>query len=134
MKTAQDCSVGFTILGRAGSDLAMEAFQHAANISVGRAVGFGVLAITVIMVSCAFDFALSLRIGFVLTLVMSVILLMQYQRATTSKPERSETWMILADHERPQNEAARAVFVRVLAETYLGYSIRVFSALQSLPQ
>jgi hypothetical protein len=106
----------------------MEAFQYAANMCVGRAVGFGVLAITVVMVSCAFDFALSLRIGFVLTLVMSAILLLQYQRTPTRKPERSEAWMTLADHERPKNEAARAVFVQVLAETYLGYSIRVFSA------
>ena len=106
----------------------MEAFEQAANMCIGRAVGFGILAITVVMVSCAFDFTLSLRIGFVLTLAMTAILFWQYQRTATRKPERSEAWMVLADHERPQNDAARAVFVKVLADTYLTYTVRVFSA------
>jgi hypothetical protein len=106
----------------------MEVFQQAADMCIGRAVGFGVLAISVVMVSCAFDFTLALRMGVVLTLAMTAILFWQYQRAGTRKPERSETWIVLSAHERPQNEAARAVFVKVLAETYLTYTVRVFSA------
>ncbi len=105
----------------------MEEIRAAAHFCIGRAVGFAGLAISVIMVACAFDFTMSLKMGVVLTLAMTTVLFWNFQTAHSKKPERSEVWIVLPVENRPKNEASREVFRRVMAETYLFYTVRVFS-------
>ncbi len=105
----------------------MEPIREAAHFCIGRAVGFGGLAISVVMVSCAFDFTLALRMGLVLTLAMTAILFWMFQTVGNRKPERSEVWLTLPVDERPKNDASRAVFKQIMEDTYLFYTIRAFS-------
>ncbi len=105
----------------------MEEIRAAAHFCIGRAVGFAGLAISVIMISCSFDFTISLKMGLALTLAMTSVLFWHYQTAHTKKPERSEVWITLPVEYRPKNEASRDVFRRVMAETYLFYTVRAFS-------
>ncbi|MCU0790503.1 MAG: hypothetical protein MUE79_05545 [Nitratireductor sp.] len=104
----------------------MDPIREAAHFCIGRAVGFGGLAISVVMVSCAFDFTLALRMGLILTLAMTAILFWMFQTVGSRKPERSEVWLTLPVDERPNNDAARAAFKQIMEDTYLFYTIRAF--------
>jgi hypothetical protein len=104
----------------------MEPVREAAHMCIGRAVGFGGLAISVVMVSCAFDFTLALRMGLILTLAMTAILYWMFQTVGSRKPERSEVWFTLPIDERPKSDASRAAFKQIMEDTYLFYTIRAF--------
>jgi hypothetical protein len=104
----------------------MDSVREAALFSIGRAVGFGGLAISVVMVSCAFDFTLALRMGLILTLAMTVILFWMFQTVGNRKPERSEVWLTLPVDERPKSDTARAAFKQIMEDTYLFYAVRAF--------
>ena len=104
----------------------MDRMQQAAQISVGRAVGFGGFAISLVMLSFAFDFALACKVGFILTLVMTSILLWFHQTAPNRRPEHCEAWLLLSTDDRPSGEQATAIFRKVMAETYLHFAVRTF--------
>lgn len=105
----------------------MEMYRNAAMFAVGRAVFFGGFAITMIMLAFSFDFLLSLRAGAILTLILSALLLWFGQTAPRRRPERSETWILLAENDRPKSEAMRRVFHQAMQETYYFYSLRAFA-------
>lgn len=105
----------------------MEHFSRSAGISVGRAVFFGGLAITLVMMGLAFDYALALRTGAILTLIMSVALLWFGQTAFSRKAERTEAWLLLAEKHRPRTKASLRVFQQVMQDTFYFYSLRAFA-------
>ncbi len=100
----------------------MEKVRQVAMFCVGRAVFFGGFAISIVMLSFAFDFALSLRSGAMLTLVMSLILLWFAQTAQNRSPQSTETWILLADDRRPRNDHARKAFCEVMKGVYGFYA------------
>lgn len=106
----------------------MDRMRDAAMLSVGRAVGFGGLGISMVMLGSAFDVALALRAGFTLTLVLTAILLWNYQAAPGRRAEQFEAWIILPVEDRPSGDAARGVFANIMAETYLYFAVRSFGA------
>jgi len=102
----------------------MEIFRYTAMLAIGRAVFFGGFAISMVMLSFAYDYSMSLRAGAVMTLGMSAILLWFGQTAFSRKPERSEVWLLLKDDARPKCEASRKVFHQAMQETYYFFSYR----------
>jgi len=106
----------------------MERFEQAALLCVGRGVGFGALAIAMVMTGTAFNLALSLKFGFILTLAMTAVLLWNHHYAPATRAERFEAWLVLPVEDRPSTDAAKTVFRRIIAETYLYFAVRSFAA------
>ena len=110
----------------------MENVREKAMNCVGRAVFFGYFAISMVMLGFMFDLALFFRSGAVLTLLMSVLLLWYGQTAHMRPPHKTETWLLLDQEFRPQNDHTIRAFTQVLKEVY-GYfaaiAIRIALAL-----
>lgn len=96
----------------------MEKVRDQAMLCVGRAVFFGYLAISMVMLGSMFDLVLFFRTGAILTLVMAITLLWFAQTASDRAPEKTETWLLLEDRYRPHNEHAVRLFSQVLREVY----------------
>ena len=79
----------------------MEAIEAAAFVSVGRACGFALLAIVVLMLAFAFDPVLATRVGGVLGFAVVGVLLLYGWRAPRRPYHRSEAWVILKKEHRP---------------------------------
>ena len=105
----------------------MQRFEQTAIVSIGRAVFFAGLAISLLMLGFAYDYAAALRAGAVLSIGLSAVLLWFAKTAHPAKLETCETWMLLAEKDRPANPAARAVLVTVLRQTYLYFAVRAFA-------
>ncbi len=100
----------------------MEKIRKAAMFSVGRAVFFGGFAISIVMLSLAFNFALALKGGAILTLIMALILLWCTLTAEHRSPKSTETWILLDDRSRPVNGHAVRAFRLVMKEVYGFYA------------
>lgn len=102
----------------------MEQFRKVAMFCVGRAVFFGSFAVSIVMLSFAFDLVLLFRSGAILALIMSVILLWYAQTAQSREPRTTETWLLLEEARRPKNDHAKRAFRLVMKETYGYFSLR----------
>jgi hypothetical protein len=100
----------------------MEAIERVAYVSVGRACGFGGLAIICFMVGLSFDPHLAARAGGFFSLVMTGILLVMAATAPTRPYKRTETWLMLSEAERPAAHVAQAAIGSILREAYLWYA------------
>jgi hypothetical protein len=100
----------------------MEAIERVAYLSVGRACGFGGLAIVCFMVGLSYDPQLAARTGGFFSLVMTVILLLMAAKAPTRPYKRTETWLMLSEAERPAAHVAQAAIGSILREVYLWYA------------
>ncbi len=105
----------------------MQRFEQTAIVSIGRAVFFAGLAISLLMMGFAYDYASALRAGALLSIGLSAVLLWFAKTADPGKLEKCETWMLLAEKDRPANPASRAVLATVLRDTYLYFSVRAFA-------
>lgn len=101
----------------------MEKIRDKAMFCVGRAVFFGYLAISMVMLGSMFDLSLSFRSGAILCLIMALILLYFAQTAPARPPENTETWLLLKEELRPRNAPAREVFGRMMQEVYVHYAV-----------
>jgi hypothetical protein len=100
----------------------VDRIRTAAEISVGRAVGFGALAVGTVVIGLVFEPVLALKAGSVLTLLMVVILLLKSEQARTRPYRRTEVWLILDRRlELPEDRAQRMVS-QVLHDTYDRYA------------
>jgi hypothetical protein len=100
----------------------MDAVERAAYLSIGRACGFGALAIFTFMVGLSFEPVLAARAGGVLTLVMVAVLVWSSLTAMTWPYKRTETWLILELDERPPEREAQRIIGGVLKEAYGWYA------------
>jgi hypothetical protein len=100
----------------------MEAIERAAHISVGRACGFAGLAILCFMVGFSYQPHLSARIGGSLALVVTAVLVVKALLAHRIHHKHTETWLILAENERPPPAAAQVMISSVLRDVYLQYA------------
>jgi hypothetical protein len=105
----------------------MESVRRVAMYCVGRAVMFGALAISLVMLSFAFDPAAACKLGGVAGLLVAAILLWFHQTARSRPPARTETFLLLPESERPHNDHARKAFGIVMEEVYLYYATRAFT-------
>lgn len=100
----------------------MEHLENAAFISVGRACGFGGLAIFCVVVGLSPDPILAARAGGLLTLLMTLILLIKSWHVQFQDYRKTELWNMLDELERPPAAYARRVSTAVLRETYLWFA------------
>jgi hypothetical protein len=100
----------------------MEAVERAAYLSVGRACGFGALAIFCFVVGLSYDPGLAARAGGILAMVMTAILLLRAASAPSRPYKRTETWLMLEAAERPSAHIAQQVIGSALREAYFWYA------------
>lgn len=96
----------------------MEPVRQVALICIGRAAGFGALAIIMMMLAFAFDAALAFRCGAIATLLMAGVLTQKAVLAPRQSPRRTETWLCLDERWRPTDERASRDFMATLREVY----------------
>lgn len=96
----------------------MEKIREVAIFCVGRAVMFGSLAITCVMVGFSFNPVSAFRSGAVLTLLMAAILIWKAYAAAGQNPRSTEVWIYLDHKARPADEHARFVFANVMRDVY----------------
>jgi Ca2+/Na+ antiporter len=96
----------------------MDKIREVAVFCVGRAVMFGSLAITCVMVGFSFNPVSAFRAGAVLTLLMAAILIWKAYAAARQNPKSTEVWVYLDDKARPANEHSRLVFATVMRDVY----------------
>jgi hypothetical protein len=100
----------------------VERIQAAAEISVGRAVGFGALAVGTMVLGLVFDPVLALKTGGALTLLMTVILRLNSKQAWSRPYRRTEVWLILDKRLGVPEDCAQRMVSQVLHDTYDRYA------------
>ena len=100
----------------------MDRIQVAAETSIGRAVGFGALAIATVVFGLVFDPVLAFKTGGALTLLMAAVLQLKAQQAP-AKPYRStELWLILDKRLGLPDDQAQRIVGTVLNAIYRRYA------------
>ncbi|MDN2580172.1 hypothetical protein [Aquibium sp. ELW1220] len=100
----------------------MEPVRQVAFVCIGRAVGFGALAIVLMMLSFAFDAALAFRCGAICTLLMAGILTRKAMVAHRQPPRRTEVWLHLDERWRPSDERGNRNFSAMMSEVYAEFA------------
>ncbi len=101
----------------------MDAIEHAAHQSVGRACGFCGLAIICFMVGFSYDPHIAARVGGTFALATALVLSLKAKLALTTHYKRTETWLILEQDQRPPPEVAQNMIGRVLYTVFLTYAL-----------
>ncbi len=94
-----------------------------AELSVGRACGFGGIAIATFMVATMTEPPLSFLTGGVLTLLACFILILKANLAPHVPYKRTEVWLLLDKADRPRATVAQQLIGRVLREVYLRFAL-----------
>jgi hypothetical protein len=100
----------------------VDRIQVAAEISIGRAVGFGALAIGTVVLGLIFDPVLALKTGGALTLLMAAIILIKAERARFQPYRSTEVWLLLDKRLGLPDEHAQRIVSSVLRSTYHRYA------------
>jgi hypothetical protein len=101
----------------------MEELRKAAFVSVGRACGFGMLAVICVMVGMSFEPRTAFQTGGILTLIMVFILILKARYALTQNHRRTEMWLILPDNFRPPEKYAQWAASTVLRDAYFTFAM-----------
>jgi hypothetical protein len=102
--------------------IGVDRIQAAAEISIGRAVGFGALAIATVVLGLIFDPVLALKSGGALTLLMAAIILIKAERARSQPYRSTEVWLILDKRLDLPDDHAQRIVSSVLHSTYRRYA------------
>jgi hypothetical protein len=100
----------------------VERIQMAAEISVGRAVSFGALAIWTVVLGLSFEPIIALKTGAALTLLMATILLLKAEEALSRPYRRTEVWLMLDKRLDLPHDHAQRIVSEVLHATFCGYA------------
>jgi hypothetical protein len=100
----------------------VDRIQVAAEISIGRAVGFGALAIATVVLGLIFDPALALKTGGALTLLMAAVIQLKAERARSQPYRSTEVWLILEKRLGLPDDHAQRIVSTVLRSTYQRYA------------
>lgn len=100
----------------------MERIREYADISIGRACGFGFLAVATAMIGTCSEVLLSAKIGATSLTLMSMILVLKAVQAPRRSYKRTEVWILLnRRHDLPETRAQQ-VFGDILRERYLWHA------------
>lgn len=102
----------------------MDAIEHAAYVSVGRACGFATLAAGIIFLSLSFDPALAMRVAGEFALIVTGSLFLYGLRAPRRPYHRTEAWLILNADYRPPKAIAQKIVGTALKEQAFGFARR----------
>lgn len=100
----------------------MDRIRAAAEISIGRAVGFGAFAVGTVVLGLIFEPVLALKTGSALTLLMVVVLLLKSEQARSRPYQRTEVWLILDKRLGLPEDSAQRMVSQVLHDTYDRYA------------
>lgn len=100
----------------------MDRIQVAAEISIGRAVGFGALAIGTVVLGLIFDPALALKSGGALTLLMAAVIQLKAERARSQPYRSTEVWLLLDKRLGLPDDHAQRIVSTVLCSVYRRYA------------
>lgn len=100
----------------------MNPVRQMAFESVARATGFASLAIVCILVGLCWHPPLAARTGGMLCLLTTLTLAFKGMSAPTRDYRQTETWMLLAEHERPPLAVAQRVTAAALQEAYFTFA------------
>lgn len=102
----------------------MNKIEQLAYASIARGCGFVLLAIGTFMLGLSGDFAIALRAGGYLCLVMCLVLLLMAWRASLKPYNRTELWLLLEPGERPKPTVAQTVISTARREACLTFALR----------
>jgi hypothetical protein len=100
----------------------VDRIRAAAELSIGRAVGFGALAVGTVVLGLIFEPVLALKTGGALTLLMVLILLLKSEQARSRPYQRTEVWLILDRQLGLPEDRAQVMVSQVLHDTYHRYA------------
>jgi hypothetical protein len=96
--------------------------EQAAEVSIGRAVGFGALAIATAVLGLIFDPAMAFKTGGALTLLMAAILWLKLEHAPSQPYRTTEVWLILDKRLGMPDEHAQRIVSAALCAVYSRYA------------
>jgi hypothetical protein len=105
----------------------VDRIQLAAETSIGRAVGFGSLAIGTVVFGLVFDPVLALKSGGALTLLMAAILQLKAERARSQPYRSTEVWLLLDRQLDLPDVHAQRMVSSVLRSVYQRYAKASFA-------
>ena len=100
----------------------MHQIEHAAKLSVGRAVGFGALAIATAVLGLIFDPPMAFKTGGALTLLMAAVLWLKFEHASSQPYRSTEVWLILDRRLGLPDEHAQRIVSAALRSVYSRYA------------
>jgi hypothetical protein len=102
---------------------AMDKLEHLAELSVARGCGYGGLAILTFMVGLSWDMVLATKVGGLLVLLVSMILVVKAELSPIRPHRRTELWLMLDHGDRPNEAIAQRVIGAVLRGCYLRFAL-----------
>jgi hypothetical protein len=100
----------------------LERIETLATRSVARGCGFAMLAIFTMMVGLSYEPALSLEMGGIFSLLVSLVLLALAAHAPRKPYRETELWLMLGPDERPPGAIAQTIVSRILRSAYLNFA------------
>jgi hypothetical protein len=104
----------------------MREIENAAELSVGRGVGFAGLGIAVAVAGLSFDVLMALRTAASLTLLVAAILALKASRAESTSYRRTEVWLLLDPRPALSPDQAQRLVGSALRATLERYAGRTF--------
>lgn len=100
----------------------MDRIRYFADVSVKRAVGFGLLAIFTVFIGLSAEWLMAFRAAAILLSLLAAILLHCAWRADRKDYRRREVWVLLDQwHGLPEHRAHHAIS-NIMRETFLRYA------------
>jgi len=100
----------------------MDELRNVANVCVGRAFAFAMLAIGVTMIGFSFNMVLALKTGGILSTVLALIFILKGLGANRKDYRHTELWITLPQDRRPPVQHAQWASSTVLREAYFSYA------------
>ncbi len=102
----------------------MNKIDQLAYASIARGYGFVLLAIGTFMIGLSSDFAMALRAGGYMCLLMCLVLMLMAWGASVKPYNRTELWLLLEPTERPQAAVAQAIIGNARRDACLSFALR----------
>ena len=109
----------------------MDMIDTLARVSVGRACGFGLLAIVCTMTGLAGTPAVALKAGGLLCLLTAAICIVRAQGAPRRPYKHTEVWLMLDEGRRPPAEVAQRLIAQALVHALHTFALK-FATLAAL--
>jgi hypothetical protein len=103
----------------------LQSIEEQAEVCVARGCGFALLGILTFMLGLSWDMSLACRVGGLLTLTATAILLLKALRAFRRPVQRTELWMTLGPELRPSAAVAQRLLGQILHTCYLRFATHV---------
>lgn len=102
--------------------LAMDRIRHFADLSIRRGCGFGLLAITTMMVGVSYEVLLAVKLGALALTFMGVVLLLKGLQATRRNFKHTELWILLERRHDLPDAHAQHMIGGLLRDLYFRYA------------